>query len=88
MKKIAENIVIAINPILLMLNPAKVIFSGEITNARGFIEYISEKIYKTNLPETVKYMVIEKSVLGDKIGGIGAAVIVMQEEFGFTTKVV
>jgi len=76
----------AVGYAITLLNPDEVIFSGEISYAKNFISYIKDEIDKNCLEESRKGLIVRVNDFGDRIGGIGAAAIVMQEEFGFTTK--
>jgi len=76
----------AVNCAIMILNPDRVIFSGNITKPKQFLNYITKEIKEGCMEEIIQNMVIECSDMGDVIGGIGAAAVVMQKEFGFTTK--
>lgn len=68
-----------------ILNPDKVIFSGELSTTDNFISYIKKELKDNCLPITAERLMIERSDLGDRVGGIGAACVVMQQEFGFSS---
>jgi hypothetical protein len=62
-----------------------IVISGEITKCGDvFLKKIKEFIDKNVIDVNAKGLNIESSKFGDNIGGIGAASIVMQEEFRFS----
>jgi predicted NBD/HSP70 family sugar kinase len=83
--EVAEYIGDALSKVVILLNPDMIVLSGEITKCGDiFLKKVKEFIDKNAISVNVKGLNIERSKFGDNIGGIGAASIVMQEEFRFS----
>lgn len=83
--EVAEYIGDALSKVVILLNPDMIVISGEITKCGDiFLNKIREYISKNAIDVDAKGLNIERSKFGDNIGGIGAASIVMQEEFRFS----
>ncbi len=75
---LADTIVHAV----VLVNPQKIIFSGEIMMIPGFLERVREEIWACCPIEPSSAVQLEASNQGDVFDAIGAAFLMMHEEYG------
>lgn len=67
-----------------ILNPGKIVIWGDIAKAEDvFIEMLWESIRRYALSLNLQDLKIEYSQWGEDLGALGAATLIMQQEFGF-----
>lgn len=66
---------------VVMLNPQKIIFSGELTGGTGFLDSMSQAIAERCPREAAKTLALEATTTDDAFDALGAAYLMMNEEF-------
>jgi glucokinase-like ROK family protein len=72
----------AVATIVNVFNPSLVVLGGGVTGAGdGLLATIRETVYRRSLPLSTRNLVVQRSVLGERAGVVGAATMVANELF-------
>lgn len=84
MREIAKHLGNALGFTVNILSPKKIIIFGELAKiGKPFIEEVKKNIQRVVIPENIESFSVEASREGEDLGAIGAAALVMQEQFNF-----